>query len=100
MYYDKYGNSIEAEDFMRLHKDPDYRTVGSDTVGKYFISTVWMGIDYGFPGCSPIIFETMVFNDGEWEDLDCSRYKTEEKAKQGHTAMLYKWALKTSKDNI
>ena len=59
--------------------------------GKW-VSTVWLGLDHGFHGGKPIIFETMVFDkEGTGEDLDQDRYTTEQQAREGHAAMVKKW---------
>lgn len=52
----------DYEDFLKRH-------VKKDRVGRFFISTVWLGLDHSFCfhsnsdcGCRPLIFETMVFD--------------------------------------
>ena len=90
-YYDRQGNpidlmawgeSLETEKRVRETTLPD---------GKW-ISTVWLGLNHNFcsPG-PPLIFETMVFpKEGEYGELDCNRYSTEEEAIAGHEAMVEK----------
>ena len=57
--------------------------------GKW-ISTVQLGVPHH--GGS---FETMVFpKAGEWGELDCNRYYSEEQAKTGHEAMVAKWTAR------
>ena len=79
-------------------QDPKYKIVKQETIpnGKW-VSTVWLGLDQrlGFEVESdkPIIFETMVFpKKGDFSDLDCERYSTEEEAIAGHKEMVKKWS--------
>lgn len=45
------------------------RRVNSTLIGKYRISTMFMGINHGFPDLRPLWFETMVFYQGNGETL-------------------------------
>lgn len=59
--------------------------------GKW-ISTVWLGLDHGQWG-RPLYFETMVFpKQGDFTELECERYSTEEEALAGHAAVVAKWS--------
>lgn len=66
------------------------RHVADENVGKYRISTVFLGIDHNFLGGEPILFETMVFSDDE--DGDEERYSTWEEAEKGHKKMVKKYS--------
>jgi hypothetical protein len=46
-------------------------------IGKTLISTVFLGIDHGYRGCSPLLFETMIFPEvGEAEYQErCATYQ-------------------------
>lgn len=45
------------------------RVVAQTEVGGYFVSTVFLGLDHRFVGEGPpILFETMVWSDGESTD--------------------------------
>ena len=58
--------------------------------GKW-VSTVWLGLDCQFGEGKPLIFETMVFPEkGNFLDIDCARYSTEEEALKGHEEMIKK----------
>ena len=88
-YYDKKGNSMSLWNWSGYNNDLKYKIIRQHTYGDFFVSTVWMGIDYGFPPIpkSPIIFETMIFieNDREHELNDYQlRYSTEDAAIKGH----------------
>lgn len=96
MYFDKTGNPITMRQWGELRElglDPDgkygegsYQRVAQDTVGKAWVSTVWLGIDHGMhfgdEPYRPVIFETMVFG-GKYDDSQM-RYCTEWEAIKGH----------------
>ena len=73
-------------------EDREYKRVDETTVGPYWVSTVWLGLDHRFAGEGPpIIFETMIFQtdqDGLGHGLDDQRYCTEAEAKAGHLEMV------------
>ena len=89
--YDRQGKRIGMDEYVQLHVDMDYKRVAEDTIGPYWISTVWLGMDHGWArNGPPIIFETMVFADttsdsplGPATDY-LNRYATEEEAVKGH----------------
>lgn len=67
-YYDKNGAEIGYEDYVYLRYDgvdSDYKRVAETEIEteSVWISTVWLGMDYGFgeDDRGPLIFETMVF---------------------------------------
>ena len=68
-----------------LSTEPN-KHVAEDFVGPYRVSTVFLGIDHGYPGPRPVLYETMVFRG--WADRACERYCTREEARLGHEAML------------
>lgn len=58
------------------------RRIALDHVGSIDVSTVFLGIDHGFRGGGPVLFETMIFGgrlDG-WQ----RRYSTRAEALVGH----------------
>ena len=57
--------------------------VAEKTIGDYWISTVWLGLDHQWGNGKPLLFETMISNKGEWEDY-CDRYSTWIEAEEGH----------------
>ena len=100
-YYGRDGGPIwDMREWGQLHSDPDYKRVASDTVGSYWVSTVWLGFDHDWSwrgdGANPrpIIFETMVFyedDDGEMHpELEYmqERYVTEDEARAGHEEIV------------
>ena len=90
MYYDREGKPMDGVlRWAKLLEDPAYKRVAETTVGPYWVSTVWLGLDHSFLGYGPpLIFETMVFHsaDGSMlgDDEYMERYSTEEQALAGH----------------
>ena len=83
-HWDKNGNLIPLIVWARLIEDLNYRRVGFDTIKYGFrVSTVWLGIDYGF-GARRLLFETMVFPPHDMRSLYCKRYGTLKEATRGH----------------
>lgn len=58
------------------------RVVKQDTIDGVLVSTVFLGLDYGFGMGPPLLFETMIFN--EKHDGDTWRYSTWKQAEAGH----------------
>jgi hypothetical protein len=81
-YYDRDGIPISQLEWCDKFGDYDYKRVACDVFGDTKVSTVWLGLDHGFAGGPPLIFETMVFSspsgDEQW------RYSTEAEALAGH----------------
>jgi len=68
--------------------------VKKEMVGKFFISTIFWGLNHSFKG-PPILFETMVFNYGakvtkenEFLDEYMERYATRDEAEKGHEKIV------------
>lgn len=77
----------------RWFEDSKDRFMFSTTVGRYRVSTVFLGLDYSFGGRKPILFETMVFRTaarplGKAVDEYTNRYHTYKEAEQGHLATV------------
>lgn len=91
-WYDRQGIPIcDTAEVERLLRDMSYKRVArskvisaADPAKSFDVSTVWLGLDHSFGGGIPLIFETMVFAEGDSMDLDCRRYATEEQARGGH----------------
>lgn len=63
------------------------RGVKQDIVGDFWVSTVFLGLDYGWGNEAPILWETMVFKDGKDVELDrCAGNR--EQALAMHEAMV------------
>lgn len=91
LYYDMQGRPISLEELVTSFSSKD--RIICQTEGRlFFISTVWLGLDHNFAVHGPpLIFETMVFGQRDWKDLDMRRYSTLAEAKGGHLDMVYKW---------
>lgn len=76
------------------------RRVAQTTVDKYWISTVFLGLDHGTAWITgvdgpPVLFETMVQCNGQWTD-EQHRYSTWELALEGHRGMVAKYGGDTA----
>jgi len=91
MFFDRQGNPVaDAVEWAKMKMD---KHVAETTLpdGKW-VSTVWLGIDHNFGGGIPLIFETMVFpKKGEYGELECRRYSTEQEAIAGHEEVVDRW---------
>jgi hypothetical protein len=108
-YYDRQGFPIpDTEDepavlgWARLYEQTGYQRVVLDELPDGSrLSTVWLGLDRGWPGNRVLIFETMRFPPGSAEDIEfpipgtmpeetttCLRYTTEEEATAMHHGIL------------
>ena len=84
-YYILIGKIPVPVSFDRWIKsfDQENRVVRSLKIGKFHISTVFLGLDHAWNGRSPLLFETMIFGghiDSEYQTR-CSTYK---QAVRGH----------------
>lgn len=77
--------------WAQLRGNEPYARVGATTVGPYWVSTTWLGLDHRRWGDGPpLIFETMAFPLGEHHEpvfgapVEQRRYSTLEEAKAGH----------------
>jgi len=90
--YDREGRPISMEEWARLREQGN--TVAKDDIitkdGRtVLVSTIWLGMDHRFGDDGPpLIFETMVFEQGMAEEL-CWRYSTEKEAKDGHDMTVH-----------
>jgi hypothetical protein len=67
----------------------DNRQVAKTRLGRMLVSTVFLGLDHSFtPGGPPILFETMVFEDGA--SVECWRCATFDEAEAQHAAVVDK----------
>ena len=90
-YFDMDGNEITLREWGDMYNHPERRIVKQDHVGRYFVSTVLLGVDHSFtPEGPPILFETMIFDNkgvqgqGLGEDVFCDRYTNKDAALAGH----------------
>lgn len=77
--------------WVHMFEDAAGRTVAKTVVDGARVSTVFLGLDHGWGGPVPILFETMVFPDPEsGVESDMDRYATWDEAVAGHEAMVAK----------
>lgn len=73
-----------AEQLEEMYKK-DTHHIGEDCVNNMRISTVWLGLDHQWvDGESPLLFETMIFKDNNFDSDYLERYSTYEQALEGH----------------
>lgn len=67
--------------------DHKRRQVARITIGKYLVSTVFLGLDHAWSG-PPLLFETMVFKDNNYGSVEYEqRYSTWYEAEKGHVVV-------------
>jgi hypothetical protein len=96
--YNRDGHLITMAEWTMLKLNREYNKVAQEQVGKYLVSTVWLGLDHALsPNDPPAIFETMVFENGvdEFQDLFMQRYPNEVAALAGHD-LAVAWAREHS----
>jgi hypothetical protein len=86
--FDRQGRPITMGEWAELFEDKSYQVIVQTwTIGGAWVSTVWLGLDHGFGRDGPpIIFETMVWHDGN--DTAQDRYSTEPEAIAGHERIV------------
>lgn len=85
-YYTRAGESVSdptPETLTAMFNDKS-RRVGRTETGGYLVSTIHLVIDHNFGSGPPLIFETMVFKDGELDEEYTARYSTEAESAAGH----------------
>lgn len=90
-YRDKLGREIETDELELLLRDKDYKFIAQEQVGKFWVSTVWLGVPHDWPANK--YFETIVFltNGNEvlyGDSCDLRRYETLMEAEQGHKEVV------------
>lgn len=60
------------------------KIVKKETIGNYLVSTVFLTLDHQFGEGPPLLFETMVFPNGSWDEEYMERYSTYQEALEGH----------------
>jgi hypothetical protein len=91
------GKPTEEPDFIKFGRwfETADRKVDYTKVEGHVVSTVFLGIDHGFGEGKPVLFETMIFGDGEYDQFGW-RWHTMGEAKNGHHAIVD--ALKEGKN--
>lgn len=91
-------HSLTGVDLMTwakwLEENRARKIVKQETVGEYWISTVFLGLNHNYgPSGPPLLFETMVFDKerdkpGGWTEHYCDRYSTWDEAMAGHAHIV------------
>lgn len=63
------------------------RIVARTEIGESLVSTIFLGLDHGWFGGPPLLFETMVFS-SDRESLYCRRCSTWLEAEEQHAATV------------
>jgi hypothetical protein len=89
----------DTNKFCKWIENNDNRRIAYTKVGSKAVSTVFLGIDHGFDGGPPVLFETMVFG-GKFNEY-MKRYSTYNGALEGHdeTVLLVKSVDKRNREN-
>jgi len=64
-----------------------FQVLGTKCQDGKFASTVYLGVDHGYGGGSPVLWETMVFGG---DDEECERYTSHWNAMTGHWLIVEK----------
>lgn len=98
VYRDKLGRQIESDELEILLRDKEYKIVAQDTLDKYLISTVWLGVPFGM---GTEYFETVIWDteakQGE-RMVECVRYLNVVEAEKGHKEVVQEWKNTTIQD--
>lgn len=91
IYFDRQGKPITLDEYGELWRDLEYKLVEQTNTPFGLVSTVWLGINHEYrPDARPVIFETMIFDDGsDWGSEYQERYSTEAEAKAGHIKAMH-----------
>ena len=96
IYFDRDGKEMTLMEWGDKCEDIAYRSIMEDTVDRWTVSTIWIGLDMGiFRIGLPLIFETMIFmlnEDDKHKDDPLEyfqdRYSTEKEAIFGHYEVI------------
>ena len=83
-------NRVEWGKWFENNKE---RFIKQDNINNMRISTIFLGFDHSFgleKDKIPILFETMVFPEGDWDVNYCERYHTYDEALEGHQRIVEK----------
>jgi len=108
--FNKWGKPIGLLEWARLLEYNDYARVALNRIGRFKISTVWIGLDHSFgTGSKPLIFESMVFDmkdlkefNGKTfpESIEQRRYSTFIQALLGHYKLVITYIAKYIKNKL
>lgn len=96
LYYDPDGRPIKGSSegashlYVQFRRDPDNHFVdlGSWQGRELRISTVYLGINHQFFEGPPLVWETMIFSNGDWAEDWMRRYTTRAAAHSAHLKIV------------
>ncbi len=102
---DKNVVSCQPEELEKILINSYEKIVKQEYIGDKFVSTVFLGIDHGYPIWSghtenyrPVVFETMIHDETKDEWLNYQeRYSTWQEAEEGHKRAV-EWVKNGCKD--
>lgn len=76
------------EEVVRTEKESNQVAKTVDDDNGRMVSTIFLRLDHNMERDGPpLLFETMVFAEGDWMDIDCRRCATWEEAEAQHQEM-------------
>ena len=90
MHFDRDGQPLTLRRFGELFGDPAYKILRTSKVAGRSVITAWLGVDQGslFDPGPPLIFGTIVKQDGEFLDGSERCEATEAEALANHDAVV------------
>lgn len=90
MFYNYEGKEVSADEWGKLFAGNN-RRIAKDTIEEKFmvVSTVFIGLTWENEN-PPLIYETMVFPQDSFDELETHRWATREEAIQGHQHIVDK----------
>lgn len=87
VFWDRQGQPLSMRRANDLLGDPDYTRVAlTELPPGNRVSTIWLGVDFGWGEERRLIFETVTFSGAQ--ALEVHRWSTEEEAVEGHLAVV------------
>ena len=85
---DDHGEPVACRDVLEwaIWFETADRAVAQDRIGRVYVSTVFLGLEYPEFGGGSTLFETMIF--GGPLDGSCERYRTRREALAGHARLV------------
>jgi hypothetical protein len=91
--------AVTEEEKIRAYTSIGNRRVDQTEIGNCHVSTVFLGLDHNWDiGGPPLLFETMVFHDGDGEES--WRYSTWDEAVEGHEKACRELASGLSREEL
>lgn len=95
MYFDREGVPISQDQFESKLREVGFSRVAFTRIvnarqpeQKFFVSTVWTGIDAGYGKGAPLIFETLVFPGEQMKRVFCQLDATESDSIATHNKVV------------